>query len=304
MAAPALTRFPQYALIELRWLLDEASGDRADAIGSVDLGDNNTVAAGAGLSDLGGSFDNSAFFTAANSEFLRNNNPGASVMSGNQDFTVALWVQVASTPGSNTQRQMINKFGTADAERAWDFHYRNSSGTLLLRFSNQTGASGVTVNVTKTLTVDTWFRVMAIFDLSAGSVKFMSNGVQVGTTQTGLNTSVNASATADITLGAVGDTASQFWDGLMQDAIFWGGVALSDAEALDDYEVYTTAPPAASAAAKSYAYLMSFAGAAVSLAPLTKMFCRHPRTGLLVPGPAFAVRMAKLDVERIAAAMA
>ena len=79
--------------LEAWWKLDEESGTRDDAHGSNDLSDNNTVGFTAGK------YSNAASFILANSEYLSigDNN---SLSTGDIDFTLGCWVEIASKPGT------------------------------------------------------------------------------------------------------------------------------------------------------------------------------------------------------------
>jgi len=102
------------------WTLDEASGTRADSVGTNHLTDNNTVTSVAGV------FNDAASFVAANSEYLSHVDDGAA-LSIDGDKTFAAWVY-RTTAGANmaivSQRTSGNGayqlyFDTADKLHAY-----------------------------------------------------------------------------------------------------------------------------------------------------------------------------------------
>src|SRR4051812_43478016 len=83
-ASPLLTNLASY------WKLEEASGTRADEIGSQTLTDNNTV------TQAVGKLGNAAQFTAANSESLSHADSATLSLGADQDFTLGAWVYLDS----------------------------------------------------------------------------------------------------------------------------------------------------------------------------------------------------------------
>lgn len=85
------------------WKLDEASGTRADSVGSNNLNDNRTV------TQAGGKLGDAAQFTMANSEYLSiPDNPSLSV--GGTDFTISAWVYLDT---KSTNMVFVGKYGGA-----------------------------------------------------------------------------------------------------------------------------------------------------------------------------------------------
>lgn len=70
--------------------LDEASGTRADAFGSLDLTDNNTVGNASGVSVAVWQGGAAANFDAANSEYLSHAD-NAALRGGDRDWTISFW---------------------------------------------------------------------------------------------------------------------------------------------------------------------------------------------------------------------
>ena len=243
---PATADLPQSGSLVSRWLQDEASGTRADIVGSNTLADVNTVGAGVGFTDLGAAFDNSADYERDNSENLEITDGSQSGLDFSGDLSFGEFVKVESSP-SNATRTIMSKNKTEGGDDfAYKFTYRDSGGTKTLRVGLSTnGTTLVEKGVTQDLTVGTFFHISFAYDASAGEVTFYVDGVKVGSTQTGYPTSLRNSAAA-FKLGSDGGVASSpnnTWDGLMQDAPIWAA-HLSDAEMLAFFTLYGTAPAA------------------------------------------------------------
>jgi hypothetical protein len=106
---PANLLLPQSSFLVSRWPLDEASGNRADIVGSNTLTDVNTVAAGSGLILPGARFDNSADFERDNSEQLSG---GDILDTTSQDFCFFAFVSPESAP-SASRYIIASKYGAA-----------------------------------------------------------------------------------------------------------------------------------------------------------------------------------------------
>lgn len=239
MPYPANGVLPQSASIVSRWRLDEASGSRADAVGSNTLTDNNTVAAGTGYTRGSTTFDNSADFEGTTSEFLSITDAAQSGLDLTSNFTFAVYVKIESTPASNSSYGLFNKYNATGNQRGYAWHYRNDAGTNKIFVDLSTnGIAVVSKSVTKTLTTGTWFHIALVYTAAAGTADFYTDGVQEGAQQTGLPTSVfNNNVT--FVMGSEVAGAGNFFDGLMQDGIIWN-VALTSSEITSLYDVYST----------------------------------------------------------------
>lgn len=224
-ALPETASLPQSGSIVSRWKLDEASGTRADSVGSNDLTDNNTV-----LSGTGNNSDTAADFEFDNSEFLsRADNASLSITS---DLSYFVWINLEST-ASNIP--FMSKQNSADGERSYQFRTNNDTLWWVV-YAN--GTSGAHKTVAWTRVTDVWVHLGIVYDASAGSVSFWVDGEQQGTTQTGLDTSI-ADTVAAFRIGRDQGDGANYFDGLMEDAIIWN-VALASPE--DVYAAYSAAP--------------------------------------------------------------
>lgn len=240
MALPSTASFPQSSSVVSRWKLDEASGNRADSVGSNTLTDNNTVGNAAGISQANASSTYAADFEAGNSESLSITDAAQSGLDITGDLSFFLWMNPETVNGDF---QIMQKFSdSGGANRAYRLFMSDDTPDTI-RFgvssngSNTVYGSPASVH---SLSAGTWYHIGIVYDASAGSVKVYKDGVQLGSTGTGLYTSINSGA-ASFYIGAY-DGVSLFFDGVLQDAIIWN-VALSDADVLDLYEAYTVAAP-------------------------------------------------------------
>lgn len=277
MAKPAIGDIPQNASVVARWLLDENSGNALDDVGSNDLTDNGTV--GSVADTPVGGFAKARDFERSNSEyFSRNDNAD---LSPTGDLTIAVWLNVEAESGT---LEIVNK---DDDGSNRDYRWRyNTAATNNFQYCCNSGGGLTCKSVNNDIGTGTWVHVVMVYDASAGEVKFFVDGSQVGSTQTGLPTSIrNGTGAFGLGVANLGATPTNFWDGYMQDMLFFKGAELSDAEVTELYDLYADSA-AVAAADKSYAYLMSLAGTALSLKPLTELFMRR-KSGLFFPGPQF-----------------
>lgn len=221
---------PQAGSIVARWKLDEASGNRADSVGANTLTDNNSVLSGEGINQMCAYSQYAADFEATNSEYLSIADNAALSITG--DMTIALWVNVESAPGA--EMALVGKDATG-GQLAYQFYYMEDTGKKL-KFRIWTATAASIVSVAKDLTVGTWFHIAMVYDASAGSCAFYSNGVQISTTQTGLGTSIDDTTSA-FEIGR--RQGASYFDGMMQDVIVWT-YALSAAEIRTLYLLYTS----------------------------------------------------------------
>lgn len=234
---PATADLPQTGLVTIRYLLDEASGNAIANTGGLNLTDNNSVGAGTGLILPGVNFDNSRDFERGSSMSFSHADNALFDITG--DLTISDWLKIESNPGNNEVYVIVAKTEGTGNQQGYKFDYRDISGTkrLFIEISSD-GSTQTTKFVDQILTVGTWFHVAVVYDASAGEADFYVNGVAVGSTQTGLPTSI-FNNTANFNIGAQGNTPQNFMDGLMQDNIIWDGAELTAAEVLTLYELYT-----------------------------------------------------------------
>ena len=231
---PATSTFPQNGSIVSRWPLVEEAGIRLDMVSTNDLTDNNTVAFGTGQSTSGSDFISAADFELDNAEYLSKTDNAALSIVG--DLSFAAWVKFEDIPASG-YRGIFGKYGTSGDQRGYALELGVSSSVQTLQFTvSSTGTSGTTKSVTASFVSGTWAHVAVVYDASAGEVDFYVNGVALGSTQTGLPTSIYDGTSAFV-IGAWSSAGADPNDGLIQDAVLWS-YELSAPEVLAAYNAY------------------------------------------------------------------
>ena len=204
---PSTASLPQSGSIVSRWLLDEASGNRADSVGSNTLTDNNTVLAATGYNGSLFTYDNAADFEASNSESL-------SIADGSQsglDITGALTLSCrVKLESVGVGLQNSYRFGVGTDNKI-NFSIGNPTE------KNLASATALIVGV--------WYDLVAVYD-PVFRMEIYINGVSDSTTAIGVHAALS-NGTANFKLGS--SDVPQYLDGAMQDVIIWN-VALTDAE--------------------------------------------------------------------------
>lgn len=206
---------------EISYTLDEASGTRADSIGSLDLTDNNTVTQAAGK------IGNAAQFTLANAESLTHAYNALFSLGGKR--TIATWVYMDSTP---TTRMYIAGVAHAGGDTEWYIEYN----TGLDRFDFLTVNTNVDVYQTDSnnfgaLSLDTWYCVLVTYDPQ------VQQSIEVNDSTpdtTALGPYAVRDAGDPFGMGRNGAYATLTWDGRMDVYHVWSEI-LSEAEKTDFY---------------------------------------------------------------------
>lgn len=149
------------------WPLSEASGSRADSIGSSVLSDNNTVTAATGLV-----YANAALFAIANSEYLSAAD-SAALSWGDIDAWIAAWVY----PTAFGQHMgVVTKYDAASNLREYVLKI-NLTGQPLFAVSPDGSASIASVTM-GALNVNNWYLLVAIHDSVNNTISLgINNGV-------------------------------------------------------------------------------------------------------------------------------
>ncbi|PIR84059.1 hypothetical protein COU18_01480 [Candidatus Kaiserbacteria bacterium CG10_big_fil_rev_8_21_14_0_10_51_14] len=167
--------------------------------------------------------DSSHYMTASDSTSL----------SVTGDMTLEAWVKFESIPPYDSAEMVIaSKFDSGSDKRSFIFSQRNNGGSQYLSFiASSAGTGGTVKDVAWTPSTGTWYHVAAVYTASSGSVSFYVNGVQQGSTQTGLPTSIHDNDAA-FTVGGSG-TDGGYFDGKIDDLRIWNIVRTAQ-EILDD----------------------------------------------------------------------
>ena len=139
------------------WNLDEASGNRADSIGSLTLQDNASVLSADGV----GAGQTAAAFVAANSEYLSHADD-AILRIGDRDWTMVGWLYSDSIAVGN--KVFISKGGSA-AGGEWDLRVATASVQMFVRNAANSAAAAVTLG---TITEDSWNFIEFGFNATLG----------------------------------------------------------------------------------------------------------------------------------------
>jgi len=189
------------------WKLDEASGTRADSIGSNNLTDNNTVTQAAGKKD------NSAQFTEANSEYLSITDNAALSVEG-QSFSIACWVYLDSKPSN----AMVIAERSRSGGTVWEYGLVwDSAPYSKFRFDVNTTVSSLYATTFGSPSLSTWYFIVAWFDADANTVNIQVND---GTVDSVHSTGSVAPTTSIFSIGAR-TGSSIFFDGRIDELSFW-----------------------------------------------------------------------------------
>lgn len=179
------------------WDLEEASGARADAHGSYDLTDNNTVGSAAGK------VGDAADFVAANSEYL--SHPDNADFRANGSLTIACWARPDTLGGG-----VIAKAGPGASNE-----YRlEIDGAGKVEFI--VGSSSVSNN--NYASAGTWVFIVAEYDAGAGEATlYLDNDPNnTNTSNVGAPTTDTNAFDVGLSAGAAGN-----FDGLIDSVGFW-----------------------------------------------------------------------------------
>jgi hypothetical protein len=179
------------------WDLDEASGTRADAHGSNNLTDNNTVVSATGKKG------NAADFTRANSEYLSVAD-NSTLDAGDIDLTLGCWVKLDSKPAS------MGIMGKWDGDTEYILYYNTSSDRFQFIVNDGSGTTLVNADTLGSPSTGTWYFIMAWHDEANDTINIQVNngGVDSEAHSTGIKV-----GTATFALGRF--SASNYFDGQM-----------------------------------------------------------------------------------------
>ena len=196
------------------WELNEESGERADAHGSNNLTDNNTVLYTAGKKG------NAARFVAAQNEFLDIADQ-ASLSFADVDFTLACWARLDTTTGSHA---LISKWEYGNSDREYLLRYNSTPDRFQISVSND--GTTVTSEAADELGApadDTWYFVVAWHDATANTLNIqVDNGtIDSGSYSNGCNDNISP-----FSIGAYFNSGTEEgeMDGDIDEAAVWGRV--------------------------------------------------------------------------------
>ena len=199
-------------LTDLRnyWALDEASGNRADTVGSVTLTDNNSVTSATGL------FGTAAEFDASNSEMLTNTTSGFDFYTN--DFTINIWA-TKTVDSSSFIGLFSNRFGTVS--NGWiTLGTRDRILTLEVK-----SVTNITASDSFNPHNQGWQMYTITYNATSKVLTLYRNTTSAGTA--GAGTPEPGDASNGISIGRWFEGA-QHWDGLSQGVGLWTRILDSD----------------------------------------------------------------------------
>jgi hypothetical protein len=197
------------------WKLDEASGTRADSVGSNTLTDINTVTSATGK------INNAGQFTKSNNEALSIAN-NTDVQLGDIDWTVTAWVYLDSEPG---QMDIISKAtGFSTGTREFELMYLSD------RFVLNTGgfiSPVATADNFGAVSTSTWYFIVAWHDAAGNTINIsVNNGTANSTATSG---SFGTQGSGEFTIGSYNANQTTLWtyDGRIDEVGLWKRVLTS-----------------------------------------------------------------------------
>jgi hypothetical protein len=191
------------------WKLEEASGTRADSSG---LG-NNLTAVNA-PTNAAGKQGNALSCASASTQYL-NVASNSTLQTGDIDFTVACWVNMATL---TTYRAFMSKSDGTVAGSEYLLYYEQPALRIQCTFYHSAGSSlSVVGNALGAPSASTWYFLVAWHDSVANTVNLQINNGTVDSTAHSLGVNANASG---FSIGAQGAGGLPM-DGLIDEAGFW-----------------------------------------------------------------------------------
>lgn len=195
--------------------LEESSGSRVDAWSTHDLTDNNTVGSNTGI--VGSAAD----FVAANTEWLSIADNAGMSLGSDSPFTLAAWVYPTS---SGSKKVAIDK-GTSDgSENNHEFQLLYSE---LNRFQFNVGddVGFGSAYPTTIYSINNWYFLVAWHDPDSDTVNLQ---IDNGTVTSAAWADGTFNSTGDFAIGRRGSNALVYWNGRIDQAVYWKSLVSSD----------------------------------------------------------------------------
>lgn len=200
------------------WKLEEASGDRADSVGSNTLTSNNTVG------QATGKILNCAQFNAASSRYLSIAD-NSDVSMGDVDCTLMCWVYFDNKSASANGQRFYSK-DDQGTNREYLVGYETTANKFtVIVWGSASGGNFKQVFATNfgAPSNSTWYCIFAWHDATANTVNISVND---GTTNSSAHTTGIYNGAAALQIGALNATA-QFMDGRLDEMGIWKRVLTS-----------------------------------------------------------------------------
>lgn len=189
------------------WKLNEASGTRADSLGTNNLSSSNSVA-----STAAGIVSSAATFVSASNQYLSAAD-SSSLSVSNIDFSCAAWLYLNDV---GTPMAALGHYDTS-SQRSWDIVW---TGTTLNMNVSSNGTAVVTLTGPSSVSANTWYFVYAYYDSVNHQLGIALND---GTRTTLSYASGMLDSTARFTIGAIQTAGApiQPWNGRIDEVGFW-----------------------------------------------------------------------------------
>ncbi|MCU1528940.1 MAG: LamG protein [Frondihabitans sp.] len=151
--------------------LDEGSGSTfSDATGSTPAGHLESQTGWTGSGEIG---SNSLSFTGTTGTFAE---IPVSAVNTSQSYTVAAWVKLNSVAGTQT-------FAAMSGSDISPFYLQIAGGklTFTVRSADSTSSTATSVSATASASTGTWYHVLGMYNLAAGTISLYVNGTLQGT---------------------------------------------------------------------------------------------------------------------------
>jgi len=186
---------------------------------SLSLTDNNTVGVNTGIRSRAGQF------VRANSEYLNRANNSA-IKTGDIGFTVSAWVYLDSKPGNMA---IYTKSNDSTDQREFGIDYRNSEDRFRFFVDNDGSPGGIVsllANSFGSPSTASWHLIVAWHDPEANTINIQINNGTIDSSSHTLGVFVG---TSSLGIGAINldTTPSNFWNGRIDEAVFWKRVLTS-----------------------------------------------------------------------------
>jgi len=139
----------------------------------------------------------------------------------NQDFTIECWIRFSTINISST---IIGQRDTSTSGVSYYFLHSTQSGYVGLNFAfSTTGTAGIFVTRAWTPSLDTWYHIAAC--RNGANLRLFVDGSQLGATYD-IGDSTIFDSSADIKMGGVNTTTTNFLHGYLDDLRVTKGIAL------------------------------------------------------------------------------
>ena len=162
---------PLLDILTASWEMEEASGDRVDSHGSMDLSEVNAGS----ISQVTGVTGNGVGFTS-NNGILRSTSP-APVQVGSGSKSYELWIKMSSIPTGF--RGLLLLGATNSTDEGINIALYGTNSTIRVNISNGSSRTILDGN-SSVLSVDTWHQICVVVDRVGNRLKLYVDGTEIG----------------------------------------------------------------------------------------------------------------------------